>query len=107
MFILQGSFESSHGRGEGLGVLRRPALEDQANGDRIQEMELLAPGAARGHQVRALEHAQVLHGPEAAHAAVTAQLGEGLSVAREQPVEQAPSGAVGQRLEDLVHCVRY
>jgi hypothetical protein len=87
MFILQGSFQGGHRRGKWLGVLRRPALEDQPDGNRIEEVELLTTGATRRHQVGALEHSQVLHGPEAAQAALTAQLGESLAVALEEPVQ--------------------
>jgi hypothetical protein len=103
IFFLQFSFEGAHRARVGLGVLRGPALEDQPDGNGIEVVVLLAPDAAGDDEVGALEDAQVLHGPEAAHVAVAAQLGERLTVAGKQLVEEPAPVPVGERFEDVIH----
>jgi hypothetical protein len=105
--VLQGSFQGGHRRGERLGVFRSPALEDFADGNGVEVVQLLAAVAPRDHEAPALEHAQVLHGAEAGHAAVAAELGERLAVALEQLVEQATAVPIGERLEDPIHVTKY
>ena len=50
-----------------------------------------------------LEHPQVLHHAEARHRQALLERAERLAVLREQLVEQAATGRVGERAEDVVH----
>ena len=74
-----------------------------ADGDRVEEMELLPALLPRDHQSGVLEDAEVLHDAEAGHVAAPAELGEGLPVTTEELIEQATTGRVGQGLEDRIH----
>ena len=71
-------------------------------------MALLAADALCRHEARLLEHAQVLHDPEARHPRqVHAQLTERLAIALEELVEQDPPTWVGERPEDRSHVIRH
>jgi hypothetical protein len=59
--------ESRHRLDPRLGELADPAVEDQANRDRIEIVKFLATGAAGGDQPGFLEHPQVLHHAEPGH----------------------------------------
>src|SRR6476646_1553687 len=68
-------------------------------------MELLAAPPARDHEVRLLEHAEVLHHPEARHRELPPEFAERLAVPAAELVEELPPGRRRQRSEDhvLVH----
>jgi hypothetical protein len=80
---------------------------DEPDRDGVQEVELLAAASFRNHQARVLEHAEMLHDAEARHRQAPLEGGQALAVGLEELVEQAPSGRVGQRPEDLVHGASY
>jgi hypothetical protein len=75
---------------------------DQPDRHRVQEVQLLPPRAARRHQARVLQQAQVLHHAEARHRELRLELGQRAPVAREEPVEEVPPGRIGERLEHAV-----
>jgi hypothetical protein len=77
---------------------------DLADGDRVEEVLLLAPYLAGGDEVGLFEHPEVLHHAEARQLGQHgAELGERLAVAAEQGVEQRPPVGVGQGPEGEVH----
>ena len=77
---------------------------DLADGDRVQEVLLLASHLAGGDEVGVFEHAEVLHHAEARHLGQhDAQSDERLAVLLEQRVEQRPTVGVGERPKDEVH----
>ncbi len=85
-----------------LGVLVDPPVVDQPDRDGVEEVELLPARPARDDEPGVLEHAQVLHDPEAGHLQLGLELGERAAVALEEPVEEKAPGRVGERLEDQV-----
>ena len=87
----------------GLGVLADPPVVDEADGDRVQEVELLAAAPPGDHQAGLLELLQVLHHPEARHGKRSSSALRVWPSSPEELVEQAPPGRIGQRLEHLVH----
>jgi hypothetical protein len=64
-------------------------------------MELLAAPPNDGHEVRLLQHRQVLGHRLPGHVQTGAELPQRLAVIRAQSVQQLSPTAVGQRLEDL------
>ena len=105
---LQLCLEGRHGAHDRLGELADPAVVDEADRHRVQEVALLAADALGRHETRLLEDPQVLHDPEPRHRGqVPAQLTERLAIALEEPVEQDPPTGVGERPEDRSHVVRH
>ena len=79
----------------------RLALED---GHRVQVVQLQAPFAPGGHQVRLLEHAKVLHDPKAGHGRqALGKLGERLAITLEEPVQELAPVEVRQGPEHGFH----
>jgi hypothetical protein len=103
LFLLEFSLEGAERGGPGPGVLADPSVVDQLDGDRVQEVELLATTSPGDHQVRLLEHAQVLHDAETGHRQALLELGERLAVLFEEPIEQLPSGGISECPEHLIH----
>src|SRR5262245_24384825 len=66
-------------------------------------MELLAASPQDGHEVRLLQHGQVLGHSLPGHVQVGAELPERLPVVRTQSVQQLSPASVGQCLEHPVH----
>ena len=92
----------------GLGELADPAVVDETDRHRVEEVALLAADALRRQESRILEDAQVLHDPEPRHRRqVPAQLTERLAIALEEPVEQHPPTGVGEGPEDRSHVIRH
>jgi len=84
-------------------VLVEPAVVEPPDRDRVQVVVLLAAGAARRHEARRLEDAQVLHHAEAGHPRHRRhQLPERAAVALEEEVEEVPAGGIRQGAEDRV-----
>src|SRR5437763_6819006 len=101
--ILQSLLEVGQRGGRTLGVLVDPAVVDEPDRYRIEEVQLLPPGAPGDDQPGVLEDAQVLHDAEAAHLRYLGlQFAERAAVTLEEPVEQQSPGRIGQRLEDPV-----
>ena len=71
-------------------------------GHRVEEVQLLPARPAGDHEVRFLEHLEVLHHAEAGHRQLGLELGERAAVTLEEQVEQEPTGRIGQRLEHAV-----
>src|SRR4029453_9481311 len=88
-----------------LGVLVDPAVVDQPDRYRVEEVQLLPPRSGCDTQARPLESTQVLQHAEARHGQLGLEFGERLAVPLEQPVEQVSPRRVGERLEDgiVVH----
>src|SRR5207245_3618293 len=63
---LQSVFEVAEPCGPRLGVLAHPAVVDEPDRDRVQEVELLPPSPPGDHQARLLELPEVLPHAEAA-----------------------------------------
>jgi hypothetical protein len=82
-----------------LGVLVDPAVVDQPDRDRVEEVELLPAGPASDDEPGLFQQAQVLHDPEARHVDLGLELGERAAFAFVQEVEQEAAGRVGERLE--------
>ena len=77
---------------------------DEADGDRVEVVQLLAAGPAGDDEAGLLEHGEVLHHAEAGHLGQRGRkLAEALPVALEQPVEQGAPVGVGQGFEHLLH----
>jgi hypothetical protein len=105
---LQEGFQVGHGTDDRLGELPDPAVVDEADRDRVQEMTLLATDLDGRHEVCLFQDAQVLHDPEAGHhGQVPAQLTERLAIALEEPVEQDPTIGIAESPEDGRHGVRH
>jgi hypothetical protein len=74
-----------------------------ADGNRVEEVELLPALLLRDDQSGILQYAEVLHDAEAGHVEASSEGGEGLSVLAEERIEEAATGGVGEGLEDGVH----
>ena len=85
-----------------LGVLRDPAVVDEPDRHRVEEVQLLPSRPAGDDEPGAFEHLQVLHHAEAGHLQLRLELGERAAVALEEPVEEVAPGRVGQGLEHAV-----
>ena len=85
-----------------LHVLVDPPVVDQPDRHGVEVMPLLAALPARDDEIRALEHAQMLHHSEAGHCELLLELRQRLSVAREQEIEQEAPRAVRKRLEHVI-----
>jgi hypothetical protein len=93
-----------HRGGPRFGELGDPPVVHFADGYRVEEVELLPAFSAGGHEVRLLQHGEVLHHAEPGHLRqVGAQCREGQSVLDEEAVEEGPSVGVGERPEHGVH----
>ena len=75
---------------------------DQPDRDRVQEVQRLPARAAADDEPRVLEHAQVLHDPEARHLELRLELGERARAVLEELVEQEPPGRICECLKDEV-----
>ena len=77
-----------------------------AQSDNNARRNFLLPALLAGNdEPRVLEHAQVLHDPEARHLQLGLELGERAAVTLEETVEQMPPRRVGECLEDAVAVV--
>jgi hypothetical protein len=79
---------------------------DEADGDGVEEVELLPAPAPGDDQTGVLQLLQVLHHAEAGHLEPLLEGVQRLPVLAEQLVEQGPPGGIGQRSKDLVHASR-
>jgi len=70
----------------------------------IEVVQLFPTPPHRADQMGRLQDGQVLRQRLTGHVDALAQLAERLAVVLVQPVEELPSRAFGQRLEDLVQC---
>lgn len=75
-------------------------------------MQLSASITSRGHEVRILEHAKVLHDAEAGHLRQCLdELAEGLAVLLAKPIQQRPPMRIGEgpecRLQLFHHAPDY
>jgi hypothetical protein len=93
----QSGFEVAEGSGPWFCVLADPAVVDQADGHRIQEVEFFAAPTAGDHQAGFLQLLEVLHDPVAGHVEARPERVQGLPVLPEELVEQVPAGGVGDR----------
>jgi hypothetical protein len=75
---------------------------DQADGHRVEEVQLLPTRATGDDELGVLEHLQVLHDPEPRHLEGRLQLGQRLAVTDQEPIEKPSARAVRQRLENRV-----
>ena len=71
-------------------------------GTGLRKCSFSRPDLAGDDEVRLLEHAQVLHDPEAGHLQLGLELGQRAAVTLEEPVEEEAAGGVGERLEHEV-----
>jgi hypothetical protein len=85
-----------------LAVFVDPALVEQLDRDRVEEVQLLPPRTACDDESRVLEDTQVLHHAEARHVQLRFQLGERAAVTLEEQVEQEATRWVGECLEHEV-----
>jgi hypothetical protein len=100
---LQFVLEAAQPGGPRLGVLADPAVVDEADRHRVEEVELLPTAATGDHEPGVLEQLQVLHDAEAGHREALLEGVERLAVLPEQLVEQSPAGRVGEGSEHGVH----
>jgi hypothetical protein len=103
---LQGTLHRRHRPDDRLGELADPAVVDESDRDRVEEVALLAPLAPGRDQARLLEHAEVPHDAEPRHRRqVRAQLAERLAIALEEPVEEQAPARVAEGPERRRHRV--
>jgi hypothetical protein len=102
MFLLQFGFEIRERRHSTLRVLVNPAVVDQADRHRVEEVQLFPARPAHDDEARAFEDAKVLHDTEARHLQFGLELGERAAVTLEEPVEEEAARRVGERLEHEV-----
>ena len=95
--------EAAERRHPGLGVLADPPVVDEADRDRVQEVELLAAAPLGDHEAGLLELLEVLHHAEPGHRELLLEGAQRLPVLAEELVEQASPGRIGQGFEHLVH----
>jgi len=100
--FLQSALQLCEGRHPALRVLVDPAVVDQPDRHRVQEVQLLPARPAGDDEARVLQHAQVLHDSEARHLELRLELRERAAVTHEEPVEQEATRRVGERLEHQV-----
>jgi len=101
--LLQFVLQAREGCCPGLGVLADPAVVDEADRNGVEVVELPATVSNRRDEAGVGEHAKVLHDAEAGHPRECClQLGEGLSVALTERVEQGSPARICQRPEDLL-----
>ena len=83
---------------KGLGVAADPPVRDEADRHGIEEVELATAVAAGEHEVRILEHPQVLHDAEASHLRqCRLELAQRLAVSFAKPIEQRAPMRIGER----------
>ena len=75
----------------------------EADGDDVQEVELLASAALGDDEARVLEHAEMLHHAEARHRRPPLELAERLPVALLELVEEAAARGIREGFEDVIH----
>lgn len=102
MLLLQLSLEVDQRCHAALCVLADPAVVDQPDRDRVEEVVLLPPRALRDDKTCFLEDAQVLHHAKPRHLQLGLQLRERAAVTRKEQVEQEATGRVGEGLEHPV-----
>ena len=102
-WFLQMSLQRTQLRYERLCVTADPAVVDEPDGYRIQEVELLSADPPGCHQVGRFEDAEMLHDAEPAHRQVRLQLQQRLAISLEEPVKEQPAAWVRQGFEYLVH----
>jgi hypothetical protein len=86
-------------------VLVYPAIGDVVDGDRVEEVELVATAAAGGDEICLLEDTKVLGDCLARHLDAFTELREGLPVFGEEPVEKQASAGICEGSEDEVGIV--
>src|ERR1700758_2124276 len=94
--LLQIGLEICERRDAVLRVLVDPAVVDEPDRNRVQVVQLGPALAARIHEPRLLEHAEVLHDAESRHLELRLELRERAAVALEEPVEEMASRRVRQ-----------
>ena len=91
-----------------LRVLADPAIVDEADRHRVEEMVLAAPLLAGCDEPRPLQDPEVAHHAKAGHLRkVGAELSQRLAVLFEQHVEQESPARIVERLENLIHGLEY
>jgi hypothetical protein len=70
----------------------------------IEVMQLISASPDGDHQIGSFQNRRMFGDGLARHGKLPAELPQGLTVLRSEPVEQFSSGWVSQRLENLVHC---
>ncbi len=75
---------------------------DQADRDRVEEVQLLPAGPTRDDEPRLLQQAQMLHDPNPRHVHPSLELAQSAALTLEEQVEQETAGRVGKRLEHTV-----
>src|SRR4051794_17693999 len=101
--LLEVALQLAERGGPGLGVLAHPPVVDEADRDRVQEVELLATAPLRRHEARVLEHAQMLHHAEARHRQPALEAAQRLPVVAKELVQQTSPRGISQRPEHLIH----
>src|SRR5277367_3253771 len=88
--LLQLCLERGQGRSGAFRVFVDPSVVNEADGDRIDEVQLLSPFLARDDEAGLFEDAQVLHDSEASHRGSKGglELAERAGPALEQEIEQ-------------------
>ena len=76
---------------------------EEADRDRVEEVQLLPAPAPAHDQSGLLEQAQVLRDGDPGHVVAGGQRHQGLAVLLEQRVEQGSPGRVGKRPEHCLH----
>src|SRR5579863_4660109 len=100
---LQSGLEAAQRSGPRFCVLAHPSVMDEADGDRVQEVELFAAATFSDNETSLFELLEVLHDAKARHREALLERTQGLPVLTEQFVEKLPSGRIGESFEHFVH----
>ncbi|MCU1403694.1 MAG: hypothetical protein JWM70_2018, partial [Microbacteriaceae bacterium] len=80
-----------------------PAIVDESDRHRVEEVKLFAAASLRHDEPGIFEHPEMFHHAEAGHLESLLEGAEALTVLAKELVEQRASGWVGQGPEYVVH----
>jgi hypothetical protein len=106
--VLHSVLEAEERDGPRLGVLADPAIVDDTDRDRIEEVELFRDPAPLGdHEPCLLNRSRCFITADPRHRETLGERAQRLPVLAEEVVEQTSSGRVGKRFEHDVHVLHY
>jgi hypothetical protein len=102
MCVLQFCLQVGQRRNVRFPVLVDPAVVNQPDRHRVEEVQLLAARSASEDETRIFEDAKMLHHAEARHLQLGLELSERAAVTREEPIEEVTPRRISQCPEHAV-----